>query len=135
MELPPPSEEDTHFIINQIKDFNFTTLQNSLRNNRSNASNQTNNYDVMNQSQHALTNENALRHCQRGNRLRSMYTSKFQMDKNHCKQLTSNSDKISHTIPSISSVIDSNKYNIIQTINVITRKRHQIETSTRPIYC
>ena len=30
---PPPSEEDTHFIINQIKDFNFILLQNSLRNN------------------------------------------------------------------------------------------------------
>ena len=87
----------------------------------------------MNQSQHALTKENAIRHCQRGNKSRSMYTSKFQMDKIHSKQLTSNSNKISHTVPSNSSVINSNKYNIIQTINVITRNRPQIETSTRPI--
>ena len=50
----PPSEENTHFIINQIKVFKFTLLQNILRNNKSYINNQTNNYDVIKHSTHTL---------------------------------------------------------------------------------
>ena len=97
MELALPHQEDTHLIINQIKDFNFTLLQNTLRNNKINASNQINNYDVMNQSQHALTKEHALCHFKTRNNLHSLYTLKFKTDKIHSNRLTSNSVKVSNT--------------------------------------
>ena len=43
-----PSDEDTHFIINQMNDFKFTLVQNTLRTNRSYANNQLSNYEVIN---------------------------------------------------------------------------------------
>ena len=52
----PPSKKDIHFIINQINDFKFTVVKNTLRNNRSHASNQLNNYDVIKRTQLKQTN-------------------------------------------------------------------------------
>ena len=43
----PPSDEDTHFIINQINDFKYTLIKNTLRNNISSIRNN----DVINHSQ------------------------------------------------------------------------------------
>ena len=54
-----PSEEDTHFVINQINDFKFTLIKNTLRNN-------TNyrliNKDVTNRSLHKQTTTHAFCH-------------------------------------------------------------------------
>ena len=44
----PPSEEDTHFIFNQINDFEITLIKNTLRKNNSHANNKPNNYDITN---------------------------------------------------------------------------------------
>ena len=87
----------------------------------------------MNRSQHTLTKGNALRHCQRRNKSRSIHALKFQTEKIHSKQLTPNPNKFPQLITSNSLAITSNKQNTIQTINVITRNRPQIETSARPI--
>ena len=116
-----------------MKDFNFTLLQNSLRNNRNNTSNQTNNYDVINRSQNTLTKENALGHCQRRIMSRTIHALKFQTEKIHSKQLTPNPNKFPQLITSNSSAITANKQNTIQTINVITRNRPQIKHQQDPL--
>ena len=54
-----PSKEDTHFIINQINDFKFTLIKNTLPNNYSHTKNKPNNYDVTKQAQHKKTNTHA----------------------------------------------------------------------------
>ena len=55
----PPSEEDTHFVINQINDFKFTLFKNTLRNN---TNNRHNNDDVTNRSQRKQTTPHAFCH-------------------------------------------------------------------------
>ena len=46
----PPSEEDTHFVMNQINDFNFTLIKNTLRSNQSNANYRPNNFNARKQT-------------------------------------------------------------------------------------
>ena len=55
----PPSAEDAHFIINQIKDFKYTLIKKTLRNNTSNTHN---NNDVINRSQHKHRTKHAFCH-------------------------------------------------------------------------
>ena len=57
--VTPPSEEDTHFVINQINDFKFTLIKNTLRNN---TNNRHNNVDVTNRSQRKQTTTHAFCH-------------------------------------------------------------------------
>ena len=53
------SEEDKHFVINQINDFKFTLIKNTLRNN---TNNRPFNNDVMNRSLHKQTTTHAFCH-------------------------------------------------------------------------
>ena len=96
----PRSEEDTHFITNQINDFKFTLIKNTLRNNNSHANNKPNNYNVTKQAQCKQTNTHAFCHSRLRNQSLIRNTQKFQTDKSHSIQLHSNS--INHLNKSLS---------------------------------
>ena len=129
----PPSEDDTHFIINQINDFKFTLIKNALRNNNNNANNKPNRYDVTKQSQHKQTNTHAFCHSRIGNQSLTVNTRNFQTIKPFYKQVHSNSNKSLNKSLSIYKKNFTNHHIINQTVNDITRNRPLIETSTRPI--
>ena len=122
----PPSYEDTPFIINQINHFKFELIKKTLRNNRSNANNQTNNYDVMKQTQHMQTNTHTFCHSRLRNTSLTLNTRKLQADKSPYKQLRPISFKFLHKLPSNYIEVITNQKIRTQTINVITRNRKQI---------
>ena len=129
----PPSEEDTHFIINQINDFKFTLIKNTLRNNNSYANNKPNKYDVTKQSQHKQTNTHVFCHSRLRNQSLIFNTRKFQTDKSFYKQIHSNSNKLLNKPLSIYTNNITNHHITDHTVIFITQNRPLIETSTRPI--
>ena len=129
----PPSEEDTHFIINQINDFKFTLIKNTLRNNNSHANKKPNNYDVTKQAQRTQTNTRAFCHSRLRNQSQFRDTQNFQRDKSHSIQLHSNSINSLNKSLSIYTKNFTKQHITHQTVNVITRNRPLVETSTRPI--
>ena len=86
----PLSEEDTHFITNQIHEFNFTLIKNTLRNNNSHANNKPNNYDVTKQAQRKQTNTHAFCNSRLRNQSLILKTQNFQTYKSHSNQMHSN---------------------------------------------
>ena len=129
----PPSEEDTHFIINQINDFKFTLIKNTLRNNNSHANKKPNNYDVTKQAQRTQTNTRAFCHSRLRNQSQIGNIQNFQTDKSHSNQLHSISINSLNKTLSIYTKNSTNQHITHQTVIVITRNRPLVETSTRPI--
>ena len=130
----PPSVEDTHFIINQINDFKFILIKNTLRNHTSYAHN---NNDVINRSQHKRRTKHAFCHSplrkQSPNFTR--YSNSQSLQTEHI-----NSVKLNHyQINSLSNPLknftktSTNFHYTNQFINAITRNRPHIETANRPI--
>ena len=118
-----PSEEDTHFIINQINDFKFTLIKNTLRNNNSHANNKPNNYDVTKQAQRKQTKSHAFCHSRLRNQSLILYTQNFLTDKSYSIQIHSNS--INSVNKSLSTYTKNftNQHITNQTVNDITRNR------------
>ena len=87
----PPSVEDTHFIINQINDFKFTLIKNTLRNHTSNAHNN----DVINRSQHKRRTKHAFCHS----RLRKQSPNSTRYSNTQFRQTEHiNSVKLNHNL-------------------------------------
>ena len=134
--VTPPSEEDTHFNIKQINDFKFTLIQNTLRSNRSYTNkhkNQLSNNDVINRTPIKQTRTHVFCHSRYRNKLHVFTTQNFQLDKIRFKQSETKSNKFTRKFtPAYSTNIIQPNYKL-QTVNVITRNRPQIETFNRPI--
>ena len=129
----PPSEEDTHFVINQINDFKFTLIKNTLRSNQSNANKRPNNYDVMNRFQCKKTNTHAFCHSRHRNQSPHLNTLNFKTNESNSVQSQINSTNSRYKSLSNFTKNSTNGHNPNQFINVITRNRPQIETSNRTI--
>ena len=129
-----PTEEDTHFVINQINDFKFTLIKNTLRNN---TNNRLNNNDVTNCSQHKQTTTHAFCHSrprkQSPNLTRNLNTQILHTDKNNSIKLQPNSNNSLHKPLKILTQISTNYQSTNQFINVITRIRPQVDTFNRPV--
>ena len=119
----PPSEEDTHFIINQTNDFKFTLIKNKLRNNNNHANNKPNNYDVTKQAQRKQTNSHAFCHSCLRNQSLILNTQNFQTDKSYSIQIHSNSiNSLNKSLSTYTKNV-TNQHITNQTVNVITRNR------------
>ena len=129
-----PSEEDTHFVINQINDFKFTLIKNTLRNN---TNNRHNNDDVTNRSQRKQTTTHAFCHSrhrkQSLNLTHNSNTQILQTDKNNSIKLHPNSINSLYNPLKIFTKTSTNYQSTNQFIKVITRNRPQIDTSNRPV--
>ena len=130
----PPSEEDTHFEINQINDFKFTLINNTLRNN---TNNRHNNDDVTNRSQRKQTTTHAFCHSrhrkQSLNLTHNSNTQILQTDKINSIKLHPNSINSLCNPLKFFTKTSTNYQSTNQFINVITRNRPQIDTSNRPV--
>ena len=131
-----PSEKDTHFIINQINDFKFISTQNTLRANRSYSSSQNNqlsNYDAINRTQNKQTQTHAFCQSRYRNKLHSITARKFKSKKNPSTRSETKSNTLIFKFTSnySNNIINSNHQS--QNVNVVTRNRTHIETSSRPI--
>ena len=87
----------------------------------------------MKPTQHRQTNTHVFCHSRLRNQSLVLNTRKFQTDKLICKQVHPNSNKLLNKPLSNFTNNITNQNITTQTINVITRNRPQIETSTRPI--
>ena len=128
----PPSEEDKHFVINQINDFKFTLIKNTLRNNQCKAIYKLNNYDVMNHSKHKQTNTRAFCHYRHTIQSPPSKTSNFKTRK---AKIVNSQIKPKEHIQNPLSIFTNNSTNNSknQFINVVTRNRPHIETSDRTV--
>ena len=129
-----PSEEDTHFVINQINDFKFTLIINTLRNN---TKNRHNNNDVTNRSQCKQTTTHSFSHSrprkQSLNLTHNLNTQILQTDKINSIKLLPNSSNSLYNPLKIFTQISTNYQSTNQFINVITRNRPQVDTFIRPV--
>ena len=123
------TEEDTHCVINQIKDFKFTLIKNTLRSNQSNANKRPNNYDVTNKLQRKKTNTHGFCHSRRRNQSPHLNAFNFETYKSNSVQSQINPTNSIYKSLSTFTKNPTNRHNPNQFINVITRNRLQIETS------
>ena len=129
-----PSEEDTHFVINQINDFKFTLIKNTLRNN---TNNRLINNEVTNRSLHKQTTTHAFSHSrpreQSLNLTHNLNTQILHADKINSIKPQPNSNNSLYKPLKIFTQISTNYQSKNQFINVITRNRPQVETFNRPV--
>ena len=129
-----PSEEDPHFVINQIKDFKYTLIKNTLRNN---TNNRPFHNDVTNRSLHKQTTTHAFCHSrprkQSLNLKHNLNTQILHTDKINSIKPQPYSNNSSYKPLKIFKQFSTNYQSKNQFINVITRSRPQVDTFNRPV--